>query len=124
MLRSCAYGLLAGIVGLIGVTQAAARQVCKPTLAFKDIHFSEMVPPAMERRWSATVSIDASRCAKNSGGYFEIGFSRLKENSVETEFSEEFIWLPPAVKVTVDFSPDEAVEDYWVHKVAACPCRK
>ena len=35
----------------------------------------------------ATVSADASRCA-TTAGYFEVGFSRLKENAMELEFRE------------------------------------
>ena len=38
-------GLLAGIVALAGMTQADAGQVCRPALAIKDIHFSQMQPP-------------------------------------------------------------------------------
>ena len=123
MVRSCVVGLLAGSIGLISVTQAVGQQLCKPALALKDIHFSKMQPPTMEWRWTAVVSVDASRCAMNSGGYFEIGFSRLKENGMELEFREQFIWLPPSVKVSVDFWADEAVEHYWVDNVAPCPCR-
>ena len=58
-----------------------------------------MRPPTLERRWSAVVSVDASRCAVNTGGYLEIGFSRLKENGIEVEFREQFIRLSPSVKV-------------------------
>jgi len=123
MVRSSISGLLAGIVALAGMTQADAGHVCRPALAIKDIHFSQMQPPALERRWSAVVSVDASRCTVNTGGYFEIGFSRLKENGTEVEFREQFIWLPPSVKVSVDFWADEAVEAYWIDNVAPCSCR-
>ena len=120
---STAASALACIVGLTSATQAAAGPVCRPTLAIKDTHFSEMRPPTLERRWSAVVSVDASRCTPNTGGYFKIGFSRLKENGIEVEFREQFIWLPPAVKVSVDFWADEAVEAYWLDTVTPCPCR-
>jgi hypothetical protein len=123
MVRSCISALLAGIIGLVSMTQAIGQPVCKPALAFKDIHFSKMQPPTLERRWTAIVSVDASRCARDTGGYFEIGFSRLKENGMELEFREQFIWLPPAVKISVDFWADEAVEAYWIDNVAPCPCR-
>jgi hypothetical protein len=122
MYRSCISGSLAGIVGLIGVTQAVGQQVCRPTLAIKEVHFSEMQPPTLERKWTAVVSVDASRCAANSGGSFEIVFSRLKEMGLEIEFRAQFIWLPPAVKVGVDFWADEAVEQYWIDNVTPCPC--
>ena len=95
MYRPCISVLLAGILGLVGVTQAAGQQTCRPALALKEVRFSKMQPPTLERRWTAVVSVDASRCAMNSGGRFEIGFSRLKENGMELEFREQFIWLPP-----------------------------
>ena len=115
--------LLAGIFALAGMTQAVGRPVCQPTLAFKDVQFSPMQPPTLERRWTAMVAVDASRCATDSAGYFEIGFSRLKENGVELDFHEQFIWLAPAVKVSVDFWADEAVEAYWFNTVTPCRCR-
>jgi len=123
MYRSYVVGLLAGSIGLISVTQAVAQQTCRPALAFKEVGFSEMQPPTLERKWTAVVAVDASRCMANTGGYFEIVFSRLKENGLETEFREQFIWLPPSVKVSVDFWADEAVERYWLDNVAPCPCR-
>jgi hypothetical protein len=66
--------------------------------------------------------VDASRCATTSGR-FEIVFSRLKENGIEIEFREQFMWRPDSVGVSVDFWADEAVERYWLDNVAACPCR-
>src|SRR6266849_6299311 len=122
MYQSCISGFLAGIIGLINVAQAVGQQECRPALAFKAVQFSEMQPPTLERKWTALVSVDASRCAANSGGYFEITFSRLKEIGPEIEFRERFIWLPPSVKVGVDFAADEAVERYWFDNIAPCPC--
>ena len=99
--------LLASIFASAYVAQAAAGQpVCRPALAFKDVQFSPMQPPTLERRWTATVAVDASRCATHSAGYFEIGFSRLKETGADLDFNEQFIWLEPAVKVSVDFWAD------------------
>jgi len=123
MYRPFTSGLLAGIIGLIVVTQAVGGQVCTPALAVTQVKFSKWRLPSMERRWTAVVSVDASRCALNSGGYFELGFARQKENGVELEFREQFIWLAPSVKVSVDFWADEAVERYWVDSVAPCTCR-
>ena len=123
MYRSCISGLLAGTIGLIGLTQAVGREVCRPALAVTEVKFSEWQLPLMERRWTAVVSVDASRCALNSGGYFEIGFARQKENAIELEFREQFICLPALVEVSVDFWADEAVESYWVDNVAPCTCR-
>jgi hypothetical protein len=122
MYRSCLSGFLAGIIGLMSVTQAVGQQVCSPTLAFKEVQFSDMQPPTLERRWTAVVSVDASRCVANSRGFFEIVFTRLKEIGPEIEFRERFIWLPPAVKVGVDFWADEAVERYWIDNITPCRC--
>jgi len=122
MYRSCIFGFLTCIVGLISVRQGAAQQECRPTLAFKEVHFSEMRPPTLERKWTAVVSVDASRCSANSKEYFEIVFTRLKEIGPEIEFRERFIWLSPSVKVEVGFWADEAVERYWIDNIAPCPC--
>ena len=124
MYRSCMTGLLAGLIGLTSVAHAASQQLCKPSLALKDIQFSEMQPPTLERKWSAVVSVDASSCAPNSRGRFEIVFSRLKEIGVELEFPARFEWLPPSVTVEVDFWADEAVEvkGYWIANISLCAC--
>jgi hypothetical protein len=102
--------------------QAVAQQTCRPALAFKEVRFSEMQPPTLERKWTAVLSVDASRCATTSGR-FEIVFSRLKENGIEIEFREQFMWRSDSVEVSVDFWADEAVERYWLDNVATCPCR-
>jgi hypothetical protein len=122
MYGSCISGLLAGIMGLVSVTQAVGQQECRPTLALKEVHFSEMQPPTLERKWTAVVSINTSRCAANSEGYFEIVFSRLKEIGPEIEFRERFAWPSPSVTVEVGFWADEAVERYWIDNIAPCPC--
>jgi hypothetical protein len=122
MFRSCIFGLLTGGIGLVSVMQAVAQQTCSPALAFKEVRFSEMQPPTLERKWTAVLSVDASRCATTSGR-FEIVFSRLKENGIEIEFREQFMWRPDSVEVSVDFWADEAVERYWLDNVAACLCR-
>jgi hypothetical protein len=122
MYRSCVFGLLAGSICVVGATQAAEQQFCRPALAFKEIRFSEMRPPTMERKWTAVLLADASRCSTTSGR-FEIVFSRQKENGVEIEFQEQFMWNSGLVEVSIDFWADEAVEGYWIHNVAPCPCR-
>jgi hypothetical protein len=124
MHRACLAALLAGIIGLVTGSQAVGYQVCKPALAITDVKFSEWMLPTMERRWSAVVSVDASRCSANSAGHFEVGFERLIENGTDTEFSEEFVWMSPSVKVAIDFWANEAVGKYWINKVSVCPCAK
>ena len=116
-------GMLAGAIGLAGVTQATAdAPACKPALAVTEVRFSKMRPPTMERTWTATVSVDASRCATASGP-FEIMLTRHKENAPEADFVERFTWTPGRVEVSVVFWADEAVEGYRLSRVAECPCR-
>jgi hypothetical protein len=117
-------GLLAGLAALSGPTDARAESVCKPALAISDVRLSAMQPPTLQRKWTALVTVDASRCAENSRGTFEIGFSRLKENAPEVDFHERFRWQAPSVKVEFDFWADEAVERYWLDSIAPCSCRR
>src|SRR5262245_3500151 len=84
---------LAGATVLASVSPAVGQQQCKPALAFQEVRLSEMRPPSLERKWTAVVTVDASRCAANSTGTFEIGFSRLKETGREIEFRERFTWM-------------------------------
>jgi len=105
------------------LSPAVAAPLCKPVLAIKEVRFSPVQPETMERIWSATLSVDASPCATSSGR-FDILFSRLKENAPEIDFTEAFTWKPESVEVTVNLWADEAVEAYWLHNVAACPCRE
>ena len=115
---------LIGMVLLAGfLPPATAAPLCQPLLAFKEVRFSAPHRETMERTWSATLSVDASRCATASGR-FDILFSRLKENAPELDFTEAFTWRPEAVEVSVSFWADEAVEAYRLHNVAACPCRE
>ena len=122
MHRLCMLGVWVGLACLMSVTQTLGQQVCKPILAFKEVRFSQMQPPTLERTWTAVVSVDASGCAASSRGHFEIVFSRLKEIGPDIEFREQFKWLPPSVKVAVDFWADEAVESYRIDSVSPCSC--
>jgi hypothetical protein len=106
-----------------GLAPSVAAPQCKPVLAFKEIQFSSTQPETLERIWLARLSVDASHCATTSGR-FEILFSRLKENAPEVDFTERFTWKPESVEVSVSFWADEAVEGFWLHNVAACPCRE
>jgi len=122
MSRSYASAILAGMIGLTVATDAVGELACRPTLGFEEVHFSKMQAPTLERRWTAVVSVDTSGCAANSSGYFEIVFTRLKEIGPDIEFRERFIWLPPSVKVGVDFAADEAVGRYRIDNITPCPC--
>ena len=119
-MRRVSIGLLSSLA-FISIAQAG-EGICKPTLGFKEVQFSQMQPPTLERRWTAVLSVDASRCATTSGR-FGIIFSRMKENAPEVDFVEQFTWKPGSMEVSVNFWADEAVEGYWLNHVSACPCR-
>src|SRR5262249_12291991 len=70
MKRACA-SVLATIIGLIGVRQAIGEKLCRPELTINEVEFSDMMPPTLERIWSAVVSVNASACTENSKGYFD-----------------------------------------------------
>ena len=123
-LRTCAAWLTVCVLAFGSINQvAAATAVCRPSLTTKNVQFSPMTPPSMERKWSAVVVVDASRCA-TTAGYFEIGFLREKENGMELEFRKQFIWSSPSVLVGLDLWADEAIERMWIDSIQACPCAR
>jgi hypothetical protein len=105
---------------MLGVTTPAAAEVaCKPALAFKDVRFSKA--QNQQRKWTATLTVDASRCAATTG-QFEIRFVRLKEFGPDLVFTEKFRWTPGSVDASLNFWWDEAVQDYWIAEVEPCGC--
>jgi hypothetical protein len=127
--RVCA-SVLATIIGLIGVRQAIGENLCRPELTINEIEFSGMMPPTLERIWSAVVSVDASACTADSKGYFEVVFTRLGENAPDLEFRKQFIWSAPSfvwqvpsVSVGLTFAADEAVAQYRIENITPCECR-
>ena len=121
--RLVGAALCGAILTLGAAAQALAAPVCKPQFVLTDVHFSETHPETMQRRWTAHLSVDASRCASASGR-FEILLTRQKENALETDFAEQFTWKAGTVAVSVEFWADEAVESYRLGNVAACSCRE
>jgi hypothetical protein len=122
MYRTLIAVLVASELAFASVAQAAGDAVCRPKLTVTGVQFSEMIPPTLERKWTATVMVDASRCAANASGYFDLGITRQKETGYELDFRERFVWLAPSVKIGVDFAADEAVERYWIENVTPCKC--
>ncbi len=112
--------LLTAAMVVFGGDRSLGEQICKPRLSFKEIRFS----PAndLQRRWTAVLDVDASRCATESGR-FDIRFVRLKEVAPDLEFVEPFTWQTKRVEVTVNFWIDEAVHKYAIDDIAPCPCR-
>jgi len=129
--RTCTSAYLATIIGLIGATQAIGENLCRPTLTVNEVEFSTVLPPTLERTWSAVVAVDASACTADSKGSFEIVFTRLSKNAPDLEFRKQFIWsapsfvwqASPSVGVGLTFAADEAAERYWIENVSPCTCR-
>jgi hypothetical protein len=123
--RGC-YVRACGVILTIAMTLPSvpviAAEVCKPVLNIVNSHLSD-VTPSMERKWTATVTADASRCA-TTAGYFELGILREKEESPDLAFREEFVWSAPSVLIGLDFWRDEAVGEYWIYSIQPCPCAK
>ena len=129
MKRACA-SVLATIIGLVSVRHAIGENLCQPDLTINEVEFSTMMPPTLERMWSAVVSVDASACAADSKGSFEIVFTRLSENAPDLEFHKQymwsapsFVWQVPSVGVGLAFAADEAVGRYWIENISPCACR-
>jgi hypothetical protein len=108
------------LCALLTAAPVAAQPICRPTLTVQEESFSK--PFNLRRIWTASIDIDASRCATTSG-LFSIGFIRLAENAPDLSFIEPFVWRLGQKKVAVEFWADEAVHKYWIAVVAACPCR-
>jgi len=77
----------------------------------------------MERRWSATLSVDASRC-DTASGRFEILFLLMSETAPDNDLARAFTWAPGLIEVAVDVTANEWVDGYWLQGIAACPCRE
>jgi hypothetical protein len=116
LLRCCASG-----VALALLSSAAASPVCRPVLSITRAILSKVHPETMERRWTATVTANASRCASQAGT-FDLGFLREKENALPLEFREQFIWMEPSLLVGIDVWADEAVEYAWIDNIQPCRC--
>ena len=52
---------LALFTGVGETASAAGDRICKHALTFADVKFSPMHPETMQRTWTATVLVDASR---------------------------------------------------------------
>ena len=111
---------LVALCTLLNAAQVVAGPVCRPTLAVKEESFS--LAFNSKRVWTASINIDATRCATTSG-QFSIKFVRLAENAPDLTFTEPVIWSLGQKSVAVEFWANEAVHKYWIEEVAACPCR-
>lgn len=115
---------LASVLGLAGLTQAQGQPICRPKLELQNVKFSEMQPKTLQRKWTARVAVDASGCAANASGSFDLRFTRLLEVGLDADVHERLAWRPPSVDVELDFWADEAIERYAIANVSTCPCAK
>jgi hypothetical protein len=122
MYKALISSIVASILAATGAVQAANHPSCRPKLTVTGVQFSPMIPPILQRKWTATVMVDAARCMPNASGSFDLGMSRLKETGYEVDFRERFVWHAPVVTIGVDFWADEAVEHYWIENVTLCEC--
>ena len=120
---TCASALLVTMIGLSSSIAAAAENLCRPALTLNEVQFSPIRMPKLQRNWTAVVSVDASRCAPNSNGYFDLVLTRLSENAPDLEFREQLFWSAPAVNVDLTFAADEAVENFRIENITPCVCR-
>jgi hypothetical protein len=115
--------LLALPLVFMGGAQTLAQTACKPAIAFTEAHYAPMKLPRLERTWTVAFTVDASRCATDSGS-LSIQFTLWKENAPDTEFVETFQWKPELNLISKEFWVDEAVGAYRVSEIEPCPCRK
>jgi hypothetical protein len=108
---------------LIGATPVIAQNLCRPALTVSNVLLSPTEQSNLQRKWTAVVSANTSECAVNSGGFFDIVFTRLSENAPDLEFRQRFTWSPFAMKVAMDFAADEAVGQYRIENITPCICR-
>lgn len=107
----------------IGVPSAIAQNLCHPVLTLNEVQFSPIRTPKWQRNWTAVVAVDAAECANNSGGHFDIVFTRLSENAPDLEFRQRFAWSPFSQNIALDFAADEAVAAYRIENITPCVCR-
>jgi hypothetical protein len=110
-------------LALLSVAPTTAQNLCRPALAINEALLSPIERPNLQRKWSAIVTADTSECAVNSGGFFDIVFTRLSENAPDLDFRQRFVWSPFSMKVTMDFAADEAVGQYRIENITPCICR-
>lgn len=107
---------------LLAASPAGQAAECRPTLTLADIGFTGMLPPTRERRWTATVRVDAARCVPGATGAFAVAFERQKENAPDLVFRERFTWRAPSVQLVLDVWADESVARAWIESVEPCGC--
>jgi hypothetical protein len=83
---------------------------------------SEVDHSTAERRWTALLSVDASRCVPGASGSFQLALLRLKKNPPDLALRERVAWQRPTATAEVPFAADEAVGPAWIEEVSPCAC--
>ena len=119
--------LLPAITGAMLLTTAervVAEVACKPLLSFRNVReVRQPIPPLVPWTWQATIVADAKFCATLSGG-FEIDFIRLKEYSIDLQFTERLRWSAGQFDVSFELAADESILEYRIGFIAPCVCRE
>jgi len=106
---------------LMSASESWPQSICRPTLAFTDAHYAPMKLPRLERTWTVAFTVDASRCATDTGS-LSILCTVWKEDAPDIEYVETFQWVPDLNVISKEFWADEAVGAYKVKDIAPCPC--
>jgi hypothetical protein len=122
-MRAVIPTIAAGALMLASANQVWAQPICRPTLAFTDVHYESMSLPRLERTWTVAFTVDSSVCATDSGS-LSIVFTVWSENAPDVEFAETFQWKPGRNVFSKEFRVDEAVGTYRLGDVHSCPCRR
>ena len=105
-------------------TDALAAITCKPILSIRNVRELRTAErPVQPWTWKATVVVDASYCATRSGN-FEIDFVRIKEYSLDVQFTEKYRWSSGQIDVSMELTADESILDYRIGFIAPCVCRE
>jgi hypothetical protein len=120
-MRALVPAMAALPVILMATVPSWAEPVCKPSIIVTDVRYPAMKLPRLQRTWTATFTVDASRCATSSGS-FSILFRIWKENAPDTEYAESFQWISGSTVIAREFWVDEAVGTYTINDIAPCRC--
>jgi hypothetical protein len=122
--RSALTSLLACALVASWATDALAAVTCKPILSIKNVRELRTTErPVQPWTWKATIVADASYCATRSGD-FEIDFIRIKEYSLDVQFTEKYRWSSGQIDVSMELAADESILDYRIGFIAPCVCRE
>jgi hypothetical protein len=121
--RNALTSFLAGALVASWATDALAAVTCKPILSIRNVRELRTAErPVQPWTWKATVVVDASYCATKSGN-FEIDFIRIKEYSLDMQFTEKYRWTPGQIDVSMELTADESILDYRIGFISPCVCR-